>query len=84
TDLGPAFVNMQKKDENFKYLEGKEITKEEAVKEARKYAGLPKDSKVRVTESGEGSKYGFYSVTIEAPNSQIEANMDITKKGGYP
>ncbi|WP_433958624.1 germination protein YpeB [Cytobacillus horneckiae] len=84
TDLGPAFVNMQKKDENFKYLEGKEITKEEAVKEARKYAGLPKESKVRVTESGEGSKYGFYSVTIEAPNSQIEANMDITKKGGYP
>ncbi|MBN6888400.1 spore germination protein [Cytobacillus horneckiae] len=84
TDLGPAFVNMQKKDENFKYLEGEEITKEEAVKEARKYAGLPKDSKVRVTESGEGSKYGFYSVTIEAPNSQIEANMDITKKGGYP
>ncbi|MDQ0271102.1 germination protein YpeB [Cytobacillus purgationiresistens] len=84
TDLGPAFVNMQKKDENFKYLEGKEITKKEAVKEAKKYSGLKKDAKVRVEENGDGSNYGFYSVSLEDPDTKLEANMDITKKGGYP
>ncbi|KAB2333707.1 germination protein YpeB [Bacillus mesophilum] len=84
TDFGPAFVNMQKKDENFKYLEGKEITDKQAIKEAKEYAGLGNDVNVKVTENGDGSDYGFFSVTLQDKKSKQEANMDITKKGGYP
>lgn len=84
TDFGPAFVNMQKKDENFKYLEGKEITENAAIKEAKEYAGLGNDVNVKVTENGDGSDYGFFSVTLQDKKSKQEANMDITKKGGYP
>lgn len=84
TDFGPAFVNMQKKDENFKYLEGKEVTEKEAIKEAKEYAGLGNDVNVKVTENGEGSDYGFYSVTLQDKKSKQEASMDITKQGGYP
>ncbi|ASV69172.1 germination protein YpeB [Cytobacillus kochii] len=84
TDLGPAFVNMQKKDENYQYLEGKEISKKEAVSEAKKYAQSPDDVKATVAENGEGSDYGFFSVSLRSPKESIETNLDITKKGGYP
>ncbi|WP_057764343.1 germination protein YpeB [Cytobacillus praedii] len=84
TDFGPAFVNMQKKDENFKYLEGKEITKREAENIAKKYAAFGNNVNVKVTENGDGSKYGFFSVTVQDKKTKNEASMDITKKGGYP
>lgn len=84
TDFGPAFVNMQKKDENFKYLKGKEITENEAVRIAKKYAGLGDNVNIKVTENGKGSDYGFFSVSIQNKKTKAEADMDITKKGGYP
>ncbi|WP_174734034.1 germination protein YpeB [Mesobacillus harenae] len=83
TEFGVANLNMQKKDENFKYLEGEKITKREAVNIAKKYAGLGEDSEVKVTENGKGSDYGFFSVTLKNSND-ITASMDITKKGGQP
>jgi len=84
TEFGPAFVNMQKEDENFQYLSGKEISKKEAGDIARKYAGFKNPVNVRVTENGKGSSYGFFSVSIQDEKTKQEANMDITKKGGYP
>jgi spore germination protein len=84
TDFGPAQINLQKRDENFKKLSGRKISKDEAVKITRKYAPLKNARNVKVTESGKGSHYGFYSVTIQDPKTKLEANMDITKKGGYP
>lgn len=84
TDFGPAFVNMQKKDENYKYLNGKEITEKEAARIGQRYAGLGKNVNIRVTENGKGSDYGFFSVSILNKKTNEEANMDITKKGGYP
>ncbi|RSD26478.1 germination protein YpeB [Mesobacillus subterraneus] len=84
TDFGPAAVNLQKKDENFEKLPGKNISKEEAVRITRNYAPVKNGGEVRVTENGKGSNYGFYSVSIKDPGTKLEANMDITKKGGYP
>ncbi|MED1468073.1 germination protein YpeB [Bacillus salipaludis] len=84
TDLGPTFANMQKKDENFKNIKGKKITRTEAVSEAKKYMRFDGDSKVKVTENGKGSDYGFYSVSIKNSKTDQEASMDITKKGGFP
>lgn len=84
TDFGPTFVNMQRKDENYKYLKGKEITEEEAARIGQQYASLGNNVNIRVTENGKGSDYGFYSVSIQNKKTKEEANMDITKKGGYP
>lgn len=84
TDFGPAFVNMQKKDENYKYLEGKIVSKKEAIATAKKYAGLGNDVQVKIEGSGKESDYGFYSVSLLDQKSGQEANMDVTKKGGYP
>lgn len=84
TDFGPARINLQKKDENFKKLPGKKISKDKAIQITRKYTPLRKGGKVKVTENGKGSDYGFYSVSIQNPETKLEANMDITKKGGYP
>ncbi|MEW8971038.1 MAG: germination protein YpeB [Mesobacillus sp.] len=84
TDFGPAQINLQKEDENFQKLPGKKISKEKAIQITRKYTPLRKGGKVKVTENGKGSDYGFYSVSIQNPETKLEANMDITKKGGYP
>ncbi|NMD70298.1 germination protein YpeB [Bacillus sp. DNRA2] len=84
TDFGPAFINMQKKDENFKYLKGKKISKQDAIETAKKYAGLGNDVQVKVESSGKDSDYGFFSVSVKDKKSSQEANMDVTKKGGYP
>lgn len=84
TDLGPAFLNLKVNDNSYNQLEGKNITKEEAIKKAEKYIGLGKDTEVQVTESGKGSDYAFYSISMENKKTKQISNMDITKKGGYP
>lgn len=84
TDLGPTNVSLEKKDRDFHYLKGKEITEQEAVKIAQNYAGFKDNLKLSIAENGKGSDYGFYSVSILNEKTKQEANMDITKKGGYP
>jgi spore germination protein len=80
---GTTFVSMKEKDENFKNLKGPDISKKEAIKIAKEYSGLKGDKEVKVSENGKGSDFGFYSVALEDRNG-MQANLDITKKGGYP
>lgn len=84
TDLGTTFVNMKKRDENFKNLQGKNISKQEAINIAQKYSSIGKTAKVKVTKNEKGSDFGFYSVSLEDNKTNQIANLDITKKGGYP
>lgn len=84
TKLGPENVNLEKKDQNFQLLKGKSITKNEAIKIAKKYSRIQDQAEIKVTESGKGSDFGFYSVSIRNKKTNEEANLDITKKGGYP
>ncbi|HYK73302.1 MAG TPA: germination protein YpeB, partial [Pseudoneobacillus sp.] len=84
TNFGPTFTNMQEKDENFKKLKGESISKSEAKAIAKKYTNFNNKAKIKVVENGKGSDYGFYSVSIQDGQTGLEANMDITKKGGYP
>ncbi|RIW28019.1 germination protein YpeB [Bacillus salacetis] len=79
---GPTFVNTQKKDDDYKNLQGEKITKNEAVDIMKRYTRIKDLKEVKVTENGKGSNFGFYSVSLQNGNS--EASMDITKKGGYP
>lgn len=84
SDFGVAFTNMQEKDENFKKLKGPTINKNEAAEIAKKYSIIKNPDEIKVVENGKGSDYGFYSVSIQDSKTKMEANMDITKKGGYP
>lgn len=84
SNLDPNFTSGQQKDDNFKNIKGKEISKKEAVAKAKQYANLKGNLKVNVEENGKGSDYGFYSVSLTDPKTKNEVNMDITKKGGYP
>ncbi|MDF1507702.1 germination protein YpeB [Robertmurraya sp. DFI.2.37] len=84
TDFGPTFVSLKKKDNLYQYLEGDEITKQEAEKAAKRYTGFGDHVKVQVTDNGKGADVGFYSVSVMDKKSKLEADMDITKKGGYP
>lgn len=84
SDQGPTFANMQKKDENFKKIKGKTISRQEAIKIAKKYMKFNGNAQVKVTENGKGADYGFYSVSIKNKQTAQEASMDITKKAGHP
>jgi spore germination protein len=84
SDLGPTLANMQLREENFKKVQGKKVTKREAISIAKKYLKFDGNTKVKVTENGKGADYGFYSVSLKNQKSKMEASMDITKKGGYP
>jgi spore germination protein len=83
TDFGPTFTSMNKKDESFSRLSGKTITKEEAKQVADRYLELEGNEKITITENGEGSRVGFYSLKI-VDNNQVDTYMDIAKKGGTP
>lgn len=83
TDLGPTFLSLEKKNKDFTHINGKDITANEAVAEAKKYTPF-KNAKVHVTENGKGSDYAFYSVSLQDNKTRQEASMDILKKGGYP
>ncbi|WP_026694801.1 germination protein YpeB [Peribacillus kribbensis] len=83
SDFDAAYTTMNKKDQNFNHLKGREITKKEAAAIAKKYSGVNK-AKSRVTSNKKGSDFEFYSVNLDLPGTKGEVNMDITKKGGYP
>ena len=84
TDLGLAFVDMKVNDNSYNHLKGDEISKEEAVKKAKKYIGLGNNEEVQVTDNGKGSDFGFYSISFEDKKTNQISNMDMTKKGGHP
>lgn len=84
SELGPTMANMQKRDENYKKIKGKTISRQEAIQIAKKYMKFDGNAKVKVTENGKGSDYGFYSVSIQNKQTGQEASMDITKKAGHP
>ncbi|MBT2656417.1 germination protein YpeB [Bacillus sp. ISL-18] len=84
SDLGPTFSNFQKKDENYKKIKGKTITRNEAIQIAKRYMKFDGNANVKVTDNGKGSDYGFYSVSIKNKTAGQEASMDITKKAGKP
>ncbi|WP_246942243.1 germination protein YpeB [Bacillus pinisoli] len=84
-DFGPTFtsMNMDMKNE-FKYLKGKQISQDEAKEIAKDFLGLEGNEEIRVSENGEGSDFGFYSLEIDDPKADTQIYMDVTKKGGYP
>ncbi|MDP4083900.1 MAG: germination protein YpeB [Bacillota bacterium] len=82
--FGPTNMNIKQKDENFKNVKGKRISSKSAVRIAKKYMNIDGNVLEKVTENGKGSDYGFYSISFRDTKTNHEANMDITKKGGYP
>lgn len=80
----PTLLSTNKKDEIYKDVEGKRITKTEAIATAKKYANFHDGVEVKVEDNGKGSDYGFYSISLLEKKKNIEVNMDLTKKGGYP
>lgn len=82
TDMGPIMTSTEEKEKKYRNLPGKTITKNEALKIAKKYTNISGKSKTRVVENGKGSDFGFYSISVE--DDKGETNLDISKKGGFP
>lgn len=83
SDFGASFTSMNKTGEGFDKLEGKKVNKEEAIKIAKTFVPNPVTD-LKVTENGEGSSFGFYSVSMHDKENNTDIDMDLTKKGGHP
>lgn len=59
------------------------ITRKEAEKRAKAYMQMKQVNDVKVTKSGKGSDFSFYSVYMKNKKGE-EANIDITRRGGHP
>ncbi|MGD6815733.1 germination protein YpeB [Metabacillus sp. 113a] len=83
TDFGPGFTSMKTEEKGFEQLKGKDITPEQAKQRAKEFASTDVE-KLKVTESGKGAGFEFYSVSMYDKKHKADLYMDITKKGGYP
>lgn len=85
TDFGPEVTNIHDaKKRNVSKLKGKNITSAEAKQRAIKFFQLKKNVQIKVKETGKGSEYKAYSLTMYNPDTKATTYMDVTKKGGYP
>ncbi len=84
SDFGVTLTNTKKDGGEFPNLEGPQINEEKAKEIAKKFLGLEGNIEMKVTENGEGSPNGFYSLEINDPKSKVNTFMDVTKKGGIP
>ncbi|MFT4413119.1 germination protein YpeB [Fredinandcohnia humi] len=84
SDFGVTLTSTKKNNGEFTNLEGATINENKAKEIAKKFLGIKGNVQITVTENGEGSKNGFFSLEINDPKSKVNTYMDITKKGGYP
>lgn len=67
-----------------KALKGKEVSKQEAEKIARRYLDMDKQVPVHVSDTGDGLEYAAYTIVIDDPEHETNYYMDMSVKGGEP
>ncbi len=84
-DWGTTIQSLDKKrQQRIKGLDGKKISKDEAVEAAAKFTGLNRqEASFEVDENGTGEAYSAYSVTVKkGKNDKNPIHLDISKRGG--
>ncbi|GLY09817.1 germination protein YpeB [Pseudobacillus badius] len=84
TNTDPLPGNTNQLSANYlKDNKGAPISKKEAQTKALNYIQMKQVNDIKVTKSGKGSDFSFYSVYMKNKYGE-EANIDITRRGGYP
>lgn len=65
-------------------LTGKEVSKKEAEKIARKYLNIDEQVPIHMYESGDSLKYKAYTILADDPDHGTHYHMDIAVNGGEP
>lgn len=85
SQFGPSYVTYKQKEQSFRNLTGKEISKDEALDIARRFVPTYSDEmEMSIKENKEGSDFKFYSIDIDDPKTDSQAHLDVTKVVGYP
>ncbi len=77
-----AGVSVAGTEENFKHLEGKEITKSQARELAAKWLKNVNPSNLRVTKSGKGADVQTFTAAYQ--KNKVNGYIDLSVKGGHP
>lgn len=70
------------KEDSYSFLNGNEITEEEAKEKIQQLFDLSDESEISISSTGDGAKIPFYSASFE--NADTSGYIDMTKQGGYP
>lgn len=79
----PSFTSFQNRDDHYEHLEGKMISKKQAVATVKQYAGVKTARKAETKPNQKGARFSFYTVRLKDKNG-YETTADVTRKGGYP
>lgn len=82
SNVDSAILGSSTKDHEYKFLKGKNITNNEALKRSSKMFNVKNTTELSLAASGEGSDIPIYSISYE--NNEKHAYMDMTKQGGNP
>ncbi|KAB7708892.1 germination protein YpeB [Bacillus aerolatus] len=84
TNVSTLPGDMNKLDDNhLKKNKAAPISQKEAVEKAKEYVQMKQVNDIKVTKSGKGSDFSFYSIHMTNKDGG-EASIDMTRRGGYP
>ncbi|WLR43756.1 germination protein YpeB [Bacillus carboniphilus] len=83
-NFGVTMTSLQNQKKGFENLKGSLIDEKQAKEVVKKFVKDVNSNDMEVTESGEGSDFPFYSITINNQEDGQEIYVDITKQGGHP
>jgi spore germination protein len=77
-----SIIGTSSKDHSYKYLNGNEISEQEAIDKSKKIFNVENEENLTIAESGDGADIPFYSISYK--NDEKRGYMDMSKQGGYP
>ncbi|MCT2537404.1 germination protein YpeB [Aquibacillus koreensis] len=81
-NFGPSLTGTSKENHEYQFINGNEISEEEAREKAKEIFRINNDTDLTVAESGEGANVAVYSMSYD--NEDKHGYMDISQKGGHP
>lgn len=81
-DMGPSFTGASNENHEYKFLNGEDLSEEQAKEKSKNIFEIPKGSKVTITKSGKGAEIPTYSLSYRGDGKN--GYMDVSVKGGHP
>ncbi|MBP1969629.1 spore germination protein [Virgibacillus natechei] len=78
----PIVGSSSQEQHEFKFLEGDNVTEEEALAFSKEEFNVENEENLSLTQTGEGSDIPMYSISYE--NDEKRAYMDMSVQGGHP
>ncbi|MBM7569807.1 germination protein YpeB [Aquibacillus albus] len=81
-NFGPSLTGTSKENHDYQFINGKEITEQQALEKVRELFDIDENTDITITKTGEGAKVPTYSGSYHTDDKS--GYIDISTKGGHP